>query len=64
MKSSNLEKYLELRRKLLEHRENNRDYDIYGTKAYKVEDQILDEMDELWYKRLSDAEREYLNAGA
>lgn len=64
MKSANLEKYLDLRKKLLEHRQNNRDYDVYGTKAYKVEDDILDEMDHLWYKQLSDAEREFLNTGA
>lgn len=60
MDTPNLKKYFELRKKLLEHRENNKDYDVYGTKAYHAEEEILCEMDEVWYKQLTDEEREYL----
>lgn len=61
MQTKNIEKYLVLRKKLLTLRESA-DTSVYGTKAFEEEDDILAEMDDLWYKHLSEAEIEYLNS--
>lgn len=58
MKSPNLDKYFDLRKQLLDLRKRSSPQVMT---EYAEEDDVLDAMDNLWYKHLTDEERNYLN---
>lgn len=61
MDTPNVVKYLGLRTKLLALRKTA-DTTVYGTKAFYEEDDLIDQMDDIWYDHLSEAEISYINS--